>query len=386
MGQTNSERIRSRCALVRELFEENFGSHGELGASVSVYLHGEEILSLAGGYRDRQETQPWTRDTAVLLWSATKGPAAACVLHLCEKKGIALSSTVASHWPEFAAADKATVTLAQILSHQAGLAALSQRVPVLDHAAVAAALAQEPPNWPPGTAHGYHPRTFGFLLDEIVRRISGDISLGQYWRENFAQPLGLDFWIGADPAQDVAPIFPARGGPPKGDDFYTAFLTANSLTARAFASPHGLHSIAGMNTPEARTASLPAFGGIGTASALAKLYAMLAQGGTWDGRTYFETSTLAQMSRTLSQGRDLILQIDSAFSAGFMRDPIGPDGAKKRHTFGASASAFGHPGAGGSHGFADPEQGLSFAYVMNQMETGVLPNPKSLRLVEALYS
>ena len=236
MNQTNPERIRSSCALLRELFEENFGAYGELGASLSVYLHGEEILSLAAGFRDRQKTQPWTRETAVLLWSATKGPAAACVLHLCEKKGIALSSTVVSHWPEFAAAGKESVTLAQILSHQAGLAALSQRVPVLDHAAVAAALAQEPPNWPPGTAHGYHPRTFGFLLDEIVRRISGGISLGQYWRENFAQPLGLDLWIGADAAQDVAPIFPARGGPPKGDVFYTAFLTTNSLTARAFAS------------------------------------------------------------------------------------------------------------------------------------------------------
>lgn len=359
--------------------------YGELGASLSVWHDGREVLSLAHGFIDREKTQPWTVATPVLFWSATKGPAAACVLHACEAYGIPLTARVAEIWPEFAAAGKETITLAQLLSHQAGLAGLSKEVSVLDYDALIAALAEETPHWAPGSGHGYHPRTFGFLLDELVRRITGGTPLGSYWRREFAEPLGLDLWIGLDPAQveGVAPIFAPRTTPPKGDPFYTAFLTPGSFTARAFSSPKGLHNAASMNSAQARTASFPAFGGIGTASSLAKFYAMLACGGSLDGRTFF--STLDWMTTTLIQGFDRVLQLENAFSAGFMRDPLGLDGEKLRETFGPSLSAFGHPGAGGSHAFADPEHRISFAYVMNQMEPGVLPNAKSLRLVKALY-
>jgi CubicO group peptidase (beta-lactamase class C family) len=371
--------------LLRALFEENFTRFGELGASVSVWQHGRELLNLGAGFCDRQKTQPWTSNTPVLIWSATKGLAAASVLHACAQARLPLETRVARLWPEFAAEGKGEVTFAQVLSHQAGLSALGQKAAALDHSAVAAALAAEPPHWALGTGHGYHPRTFGYLLDELLRRITGGMSLSEYWRQQFAEPLGLDLWIGIPPERvdEVAPMFPAKNSPPKGDAFYTAFLTPGSLTARAFSSPHGLHSVAAMNSPEARTAAIPAFGGIGTASALAKFYAMLAQGGVFEGRTYFDS--LAPMTRTLAQGPDKVLLLETAFSAGFMRDPVGPDGAKQRQTFGPSPSAFGHPGAGGSHAFADPDTGISFAYVMNQMEPGVLPNAKSLRLVEALY-
>ncbi|MDB6174678.1 MAG: hypothetical protein JWL59_3989 [Chthoniobacteraceae bacterium] len=370
---------------VAELFEENFVKYGELGASLSVWHDGREVLSLAHGFIDREKTQPWTVATPVLFWSATKGPAAACVLHACEAYGIPLTARVAEIWPEFAAAGKETITLAQLLSHQAGLAGLSKEVSVLDYDALIAALAEETPLWAPGAGHGYHPRTFGFLLDELVRRITGGTPLGNYWRREFAEPLGLDLWIGLDPAQveDVAPIFAPRTTPPKGDPFYTAFLTPGSFTARAFSSPKGLHNAAAMNSAQARTSSFPAFGGIGTASSLAKFYAMLACGGSLDGRTFF--STIDSMTTTFIQGFDRVLQMENAFSAGFMRDPLGLDGEKLRETFGPSLSAFGHPGAGGSHAFADPEHRTSFAYVMNQMEPGVLPNAKSLRLVKALY-
>ena len=257
---------------------------------------------------------------------------------------------------------------------------------------MARAIAEQAPVWEPGTAHGYGPRLYGFLLDELVRRIAGT-PLGEYWRAVFADPLALDFWMGvpADLVEKVAPIFPPKAAPPK-DRFYTAFVTPGSLTLRAFGSPTGLNAVAAMNAPEGRRASLPGFGGIGTAAALAKFYAMLAAGGSLDGHPFFKADTLAWMQRTLVQGDDLVLLTDTAFSAGFMRDPLSPvgdrlppDGKKLRAIFGPSPSAFGHPGAGGSHAFADPEHRIAFAYVMNQMEPGVLPGLKAQRLVEAIY-
>lgn len=373
-------------ALAAE-FARNFAERGDLGAAVSVWADSREVASLAGGYQDREKTRPWTVATPVLFWSATKGPAAACLLHVCAAAGIALSRKVAEFWPEFAAQGKGDITIAELMSHQAGLSGLLENVDVMDYSAVVAGLAAQAPLWPPGSGHGYHPRTFGYLLDELLRRITGGTPLGAYWQTHFAQPLALDLWIGLPEhlVDHVAPIHGSRTAPAKGDAFYSAFLTAGSLTARTFSSPRGLHTASSMNTPAARMVSLPAFGGIGTASALAKFYAMLAQGGELDGRRYFEPETLALMSTPLVQGPDLVLRTETAFSAGFMQDPLAPDGLKLRAAFGPSRQAFGHPGAGGSHAFADPENGVAFAYVMNQMQPGVLPDERSVRLVEALY-
>ena len=369
------------------LFDENFAAHGELGASVSVWREGREVVSLAGGFRDRAKTEPWTAETPVLVWSATKGLAAACLLHACQEHGVAPLTPVAALWPEFAQAGKERVTIAEMLSHRAGLPALTRAADAQDHAAVARALAAEAPAWPLGEGHGYHPRTFGYLVDEVLRRITAT-TLRDYWRAQFAEPLALDVWIGLPPERvaEASAIFPAKTAPPKGDSFYTAFATPDSLTARAFASPRGLHSVASMNTPAARTASFGAFGGIGTARGLAKFYALLAGGGVWKGRRFFEPATLAWMTTTLTQGPDRVLQSETAFAAGFMRDPADAQGAKRRAHFGPSPRAFGHPGAGGSHAFADPDTGLAFAYVMNQMEPGVFPGPKCLRLIAALYA
>jgi CubicO group peptidase (beta-lactamase class C family) len=373
--------------LLEERFDDNFATRGELGASVSVWRGGEEVISLGAGFRDREKTQPWTAETPVLVWSATKGPSAACVLHACQEHAVPIQTKVAEVWPEFAANGKEAVTIGEVLSHQAGLPALSTEVPVFDHAAGAAAIAAEAPRWAAGEAHGYHPRTFGVLVDELVRRIA-HVPLGEYWRTHFAEPLGLRFWMGVDPSEldSVAPVFAARSAPAKDDPFYRAVMTPGSLTAQSFASPRGLHSVSNLNTPEARQASFPAFGGIGTASALAKFYSMLATGGVADDRRYFEPLALDWAETMLFQGPDRVLQIPTAFSAGFMKDPVDEAGHKMRTLFGPSTRAFGQPGAGGSLAFADPENGIAFAYVMNQMEPGVLPNAKSLRLVEAIYS
>ena len=372
---------------IRALFAENFAEYRELGASVAIWEKGQEILSLADGFRDRQKTERWDANTPVLFWSATKGLAAACLLHACQESGTKLESRVAEKWPEFAANGKGEVTIAELLSHQSGLPALSRGVSVFDYDGVVSALTGEAPQWPRGMGHGYHPRTFGFLVDELLRRIAG-VTLREYWRISFAGPLQLDLWIGIDPARtgQVAPIFASRTPPPQDDPFYAAFFTPNSLTARAFASPRGLHRAAELNTVEARTTSFPAFGGIGTARSLAKFYAMLADGGTFEGRRFFAPDTHRAMTTILTQGHDRVLQVETAFSAGYMLDPLDRDDCKLRGMFGPSPRAFGHPGAGGSHAFADPENGLAFAYVMNQMEPGVLPNAKSLRLIDALYA
>lgn len=379
--QFAAEQLRNRLT---PLFEENFTRFGELGAAVSVWQQGKSILELHGGFRDSKRETLWTPDTIVLFWSATKGLGSACLLHVLQEHGIGLERRVAEFWPEFAQAGKSEITLAQLLSHQAGLSALDEPVDVLDYAAVIAALEKQAPLWPPGTAHGYHARTFGFLVDELVRRIAGK-TVSKYWRSAFGEPLGLDIWIGLPDSEQsrVATIYAARaGGTATPAEFYRELATPGTLVRKTFTSPHGLHSINAMNTKENRALEVVSFSGIGSASSLAKFYAMLANGGELEGRRYFAIETIAQMTATLASGIDRILQIPTAFSAGFMKDA--PDAP--RRIFGPSLLVFGHPGAGGSHAFADPENGISFAYVMNQMEQSLLPNEKSLRLVDAIYS
>jgi CubicO group peptidase (beta-lactamase class C family) len=376
---------------LKPLFQENFEKLGELGAAVSVWQNGKAIADLYGGFRDARREDPWTSDTLVLVWSATKGIGSACVLHALQEHKINLDQRVSDLWPEFAQAGKEKITLAQLLSHQAGLCALDRRVDVLEYDAVIRALEAQKPLWPPGTAHGYHARTFGFLLDELVRRIAGR-TLSEYWQETFARALNLDLWIGLPEKENsrVAMMYAARSGKPpepknrrSGSDFYADLVTPGTLARKTFTSPYGLNAVSGMNAPAIRAQPIVSFGGIGSASALAKFYYMLANGGKADGQIFFSAQTLEWMSATLADGIDRVFQIPTAFSAGFMKDS-----AKAQETprlFGPSTKAFGHPGAGGSHAFCDPENRIAFAYVMNQMEQSLLPNEKSLRLVDAIY-
>jgi CubicO group peptidase (beta-lactamase class C family) len=368
---------------LKPLFRENFQQFGELGAAVSIWQNGKPVVDLYGGFCDARHENPWEADTLVLVWSATKGIGSACVLHVLQKHGIGIDRPVAEFWPEFAQAGKEKITLSQLLSHQAGLCALDTRVDIVDYGAVIRALEAQKPLWLPGTAHGYHARTFGFLLDELVRRIAGK-TLSQYWREVFAQPLGLDLWIGLPEEENlrVATVYAAKSGKaPEPKQFYLDLVTPGTLARRTFSSPFGLKSVSEMNAPVVRAHSIVSFGGIGNASALAKFYSMLANGGELDGQTFFSEETINWMTTTASDGMDRVFQIPTAFAAGFMKDSQNA----ARRLFGIGASAFGHPGAGGSHAFADPENRISFAYVMNQMEQSLLPNEKSLRLVDVIY-
>jgi len=319
----------------------------------------------------------------VLVWSATKGIGSACLLHALQENKIKIDRPVSEFWPEFGQGGKIDITIAQLISHSAGLCALDQNVEVTDYDAVIRALEKQTPLWRPGRAHGYHARTFGFLIDEFTRRIS-KVSISKYWRTIFAEPLALDFWIGLPDQLNsrCATIYAARAAiPPEPVQFYRDLVTPGTLQRRTFTSPYGLNSVSAMNKPENRAREFVSFGGIGSASALAKFYAMLANAGEIDGRKFFTSDTIKLMTTTISDGLDRVFEIPTAFSAGLMKDAA--DAKRKRS--GPSSNAFGHPGAGGSHAFADPDNKISFAYVMNQMEQSVLPNEKSLRLVDAMY-
>jgi CubicO group peptidase (beta-lactamase class C family) len=368
---------------IEPLFRENFQKQGDLGAALSIWQNGRPVLQLEGGFRDAQREQPWTPDTLVLVWSATKGIGSACLLHALQENAIDLSRRVADFWPEFGQNGKGDIDIATLMSHAAGLCAFDERVNVLDYPAVISALERQSPIWLPGTAHGYHARTFGFLIDELTRRISG-LSISNYWRRIFAEPLALDFWIGLPNELNnrVATIYAAKaGGAAEPAAFYRDLATAGTLQQRTFSSPAGLQSVSAMNKAEIRAKPIVSFGGIGSAQALAKFYATLANDGMMDGNRYFEAETIRQMSTTISSGIDSVFEVATAFSAGFMVDTADAP----RPIFGRGNVGFGHPGAGGSHAFADLENRIAFAYVMNQMEQSVLPTGKSLRLVDALY-
>ena len=374
-----------------EAFEANFAAGIEVGASVSLFHEGEEVCSLHGGHRDADRSTPWDADTLCLVWSATKGPSTACVLHAMQSAGVDLNTRVAEFWPEFASSGKETITLAHVLSHRAGLCALeSDSATAFNHTSVVAAIESQRPVTPVGTMSAYGPRVFGYLLDEIVRRLSGGEPLGAYWRRVFADPLGMDFWIGlpADHHHRAATMLSARVeelASQVSDPFAKAFADPSSLTRRAFASPRGLGGVAAMNTPAYRSASFPAMGGIGSATALARFYSALSEECAGHGAGLFSKPVTDWMTTRLTQGVDGVLQKEMAFAVGFMMDPLDGKRRKIRQLLGPCESSFGHAGAGGGMAFADPVRRIGFAYIMNKMEPGVLPNKRCLALVEAAY-
>ena len=365
---------------IEKEFYRNFDDHGELGASLSVWMHGEPVVSLDHGWRDKSEQRPWDSQTIAPIYSATKGPAASVLLMLLDENGLTPESRVCQVWENFPD-DQAT--FAELMSHQCGLAALDGNVSIYDFDSVIGAIENQEPNWDLGDAHGYHPRTFGFLLDKPVRILTGK-SLGEIWREKIATPLGLDLWIGLPESEHhrVATLYPGKADKAELESgFYKEFNQPESLVRKAFSSPKGLHGVHEMNTPKAWQAALPAMGGVASANALAKFYqACIGQ------IECFSDDVREWMQDSQVMGDDLILCTPTHFTCGFQKDPLDGDGNKIRGHYGPSKNAFGHPGAGGSHAFGDPENGISFGYTMNQMDLAVLPGAKSLNMIKALYS
>ena len=357
---------------VRQAFEHNLAAEGEVGATVCVYRHGEKVVDLWGGVAD-SGGGPYGHDTSQIVFSTSKGLVAICA-HLLAQRGLLdLDAPVARYWPEFAAAGKESIPVSWVLSHRSGLVGIDRPVTwedVLAGTPVLESLAAQAPAWEPGTAHGYHPLTIGFIVAEVVRRITG-LSLGQFFAAEVASPLGLDAWIGLPPAEEhrVAPLidFP----PERPDEFFTAEQEPGTLPARAFTNPQ--ISIPLFNEPATHRAEIPAANAIVNASSLARLYASCI--GVLDGVRLLDQSTVDAARTMQAVGPDLVLPQYTSYGLGFLL----PTPWLRM----AGPGSFGHDGLGGSLGFASPELGLAFGYVMNQCLSYIDGDPRSERLVAA---
>jgi len=376
-----------RFDRVRDVFERAFAEGREVGAAVAVTVDGESVVDLWGGAADSERTRPWQRDTLVNVYSTTKGMTALCAHRLVEEGRLRLDEPVATYWPEFAAAGKDRLPVRWLLSHRSGLAAVRPLLPddaLYDWEAMTTALAAEAPWWYPGDGHGYHAVTFGWLVGEVVRRITGE-SLGTYFRRTFAEPLGLEFHIGLPDREHhrVAEMSAMPMPDPDAGGIALANLIVSDpegLSARAFIN---LPSIAaGPNGAAWRRAEIPGANGHGTARALARVYGALANGGSIDGVHVLAPESIARCHADQAHGPDRVLGVSTRFGLGFMLSQPGERGG----TFGPSPRAFGHPGAGGSVGFADPDRHVGMGYVMNRMGPEILLDPRASGLIDAVYA
>ncbi|WPO72376.1 serine hydrolase domain-containing protein [Streptomyces sp. KN37] len=371
---------------VRAAFAANFAQHGDIGAAVCVYLDGQQVVDLWGGVADPDTGRPWQRDTLQLVYSATKGATASAVHLLVQRGELDLDAPVAQYWPDFAANGKADIPVRWLLSHQAGLVTLDQPVPLTEALAwhpMAAALAAQRPVWAPGTAHGYHGRTWGWLVGELIRRVSGR-SPGRFFADEFAAPMGLDFFIGLPPSErdrvsrmvhrkpDVDfTTLPPESIPEDLREQVAAWRDPNSFSNRAYmvTDPAAID----FDSPEVQAAELPASNGIATARGLARMYAALI--GEVDGVRLLTPQTIASATKEQSGGMDQVLVAPSRFSSGYMLPTQGNPMT--------GPHSFGHTGRGGSLGFADPEHGIAFGYVMNHIISGS-DDARAASLVDAV--
>jgi CubicO group peptidase (beta-lactamase class C family) len=372
----------ARFAKVRDAFAENFARHGDVGAACAVYHRGRLVVDLWGGLADRAAARPWAEDTLALVFSTTKGLAATCILQLVERGRLDLDAPIARYWPEFAANGKGEIPVRWALCHKTGLAAVDGTF-TLDQIfawdPVVAAIAAQKPNWEPGTQHGYHARSYGWITGELVRRVTGR-SFGRWFADEVATPLGLELWVGLPESLEprVAALIPApEPADPAVREAIGRFMGPDTLLGRVLSGPSNLFAYdERWNRREFHAAEMPSSNGIGTARSLARFYGALA--GEVDGIRLLRPETIALARTPQVDGPDAVIMIPTRFGLGFMLPPAlslaAPDGA------------FGHPGAGGSLGFADPDAGIGFGYVMNQMHLGTTGDPRSCALVEAVYA
>ncbi|MEU3396893.1 serine hydrolase domain-containing protein [Streptomyces filamentosus] len=370
---------------VGDAFLRNFEQRGERGAAVAVHHDGVKVVDLWAGTKDADGgTDPWTEGTAQVVRSATKGVSAAVPLLLHQRGQIDLDAPVATYWPEFKAAGKDRVTVRQLLAHQAGLPVLDRPLTLAeatDPETSTAAIAAQAPVWEPGTAHGYHPHTFSWLLSGLVHRVTGR-TIGRWIAEEIAAPLCLDLWVGLPDSEThrvgrVAPVdAPEDTGAvrlrPK-RSVTEAWADPNSLTRRAFAV---IDPAPDENAPAYRAAELPGAAGVATARALSRFYAATLGALPDGGPRLFAPATLALARTEESAGPDRVLLVGTRFGLGHMlHGPASPL---------LGPTSFGHPGRGGSLAFADPETGTAFAYVTNGMRRTVTADPRAQALVRAL--
>ena len=357
---------------VRGAFVANFEQGPDVGASVAVTKDGEAVVDLWAGDADAKGT-PWVEDTIVNVYSTTKTMAGTCVLMLADRDELDLHAPVAKYWPEFAQNGKADVTVAHVMSHSAGLSGFDPPTPtdLYDWDDIVSRLAAQAPWWEPGTQSGYHAVTQGFLQGEIVKRVTGR-TIGQFFREEVAEPLGADFHIGLDASHD------ARVGEliPPGMGLGAAATDPESIAARTFAGPN-------LDATEPRTrawreSEIPAAGGIGNARSVARIHSALACGGSVDGVELMSESGVARILEEQTRGTDLVLGIPIVFGMGFgLNDASFPISPNPRTFFWG--------GWGGSLAIIDLDARVSIAYVMNHMEANLMGDKRGGGIAMAVY-
>lgn len=376
--------INGSCAVpfeaMRQAFEKNFADHGDVGASLSVFHKGEQVVNLWGGSRDKAQQIAWQQDTCVNIFSAGKAFVAICILKLAEQGKLELDSPVAKYWPQFS---DARVTVRQVMCHRSGINAFKEKVDdniIYDWQRVTAAVAAQTPWWEPGEEQGYSPMIFGWLLGEVARRVMGLESFNDVFQALIAQPLGLKAWFGIpdDELKGIADVV-GQGGQhvdPAEIKMIEVFKKdPGGVAQMAFTNPMSI--MLGSNTPAWRQSQIPGGNGTSNAESLARFYnalisseALLTEGSRkwlWESQSRSEN--------------DNVLAYPLGFSLGFMLS----DENSPRCRFGRGARGFGHPGAGGCLGFADPDNDIAFAYTTRSMGQSILLDPRAIRLIDALY-
>ncbi|TPJ27511.1 serine hydrolase domain-containing protein [Mesorhizobium sp. B2-8-3] len=363
-----------RFAGVRDAFAWGFAQGLEHGGGVSVVVHGRTVVDLWGGHADAARTRSWRRDTLVNVWSSTKGVVALAIAMLVERGKLDYAAPVARYWPEFAAGGKEYITLDQVMSHQSGLNGLAvpmDEAGLLAWAPYADALAAMSPLWEPGSRCAYHALTYGHLAGEVLRRVDRR-SIGRFIAEEIAVPLGADFHVGLPQAQDSRAAEMIEG--PKTSD-WVDFVRASPF-------PHACDN----PTPRAlapndrawRAAEVPGGNGQSTAHALARIYGMMAAGGSFEGKPLIGRAAIEEAARPRFRGMDDSFALPAAFAAGYqIEDPV--------YARRASPQTFGHTGWGGAIGFADPGAGVGFGYVTNRMVGFDDVDPRRKALIDAVY-
>ena len=379
---------------VADAFQENFASRGEIGANLSIIHRGETVVDLAGGWADKALGRPYDQDTLSLVFSTTKGMTAIAAHMLIDRGLLELDAPVSRYWPEFAAKGKEGATVAMMLNHSVGVPGFREPLKNgahLDWDYMVERLAAEPPFWEPGLRNGYHALNFGWTVGELVRRVSGQ-SLGTFFRENVAEPLGADFWIGLPEAEEhrvseLVPTIPEPGEPVI--DVYTnLFENPTSPSALTFTNNGGfgvaLPDETGtlvVNTRAVHAAEIGGAGGIGSGRGIARIYGALLRG------ELVSADHLVRMGRTsMISTHDPIILIPTRFALGFMKSMDNRDRPLGRiESFVIGEKAFGHVGAGGSFGLCDREAEFSIGYTMNRLHPGVLVDERGQALIDTAY-
>ncbi len=375
-------------SLARQ-FIRNFNDHDEVGGSVCIRVCGETVVDLWGGWARPKTEEPWQKDTLSVVYSCTKAATALCAHILVDRGLLELDQLVSNYWPEFSKNGKEKVTVLMLLNHSAGVPAFREPLKegaYYDWQYMTERLAAEAPFWEPGTRNGYHMTTFGWTVGELVRRVSGQ-SLGSFFKTEVADPLGIEFWIGLPENEEprVAPMLNYRANARAAkSDFVKALLREkDSISHLAFHNSGGHLA----NSRQAHASEIGAAGGITNARGLSGMYVPLAADGEFEQRQFLRRETLVRMSEiSVASQRDATLLVPTRFTSGFMKSIDNRNAAPENSdSVILSSRAFGHVGAGGSIGFADPECDLAFGYTMNQMGRGVFLNERGQSLVDATY-